>query len=148
MQNTIQTQTEKNVAIIDDATTKVISKKIISKKEKTKKKKTKKEKKKKEEKKKEKDSFLYRFQLDNVKRSYNEEKQLRNKLRRKCINLMNSIITEKEKTESIKEFISFYKKEYVINDYSIESITSSSKEEIIDSIDRGLKFIKSFLEKK
>ena len=81
----------------------------------------------------------------NSSMSFEDQKKYRGKMRRHLSKIKNEILiftktkNEEKKKEAIKNFISFYKKEFVKNDLSIESITNSKneieKEELILMLD-------------
>lgn len=73
-------------------------------------------------------NFIYKFQLDG---SINEkeQKKKRNKLRRNLKNIVNTIIVanmKKENLEVLTDFLNFYKSNYILNDFTLKSITNSS----------------------
>ncbi len=118
----------------DVATTKAVATKVVKEKElktKTKEK-----------------NFLYKFQVDEKGLNEKQQKKNRNKLRRQLENICNKFVTNvKDVDANTKEFISFYKKNYILNDFSIESLSnsnSSRKEDILNA----LSIVKKQLEKK
>jgi len=136
---------------VDSATLSAIAKKSIAKKLAAKKSTVKKSSAKKEIERKLKTkvkNFIYKFQLSDKKLSAKDEKKLRSKLRRKMQNIVNSIIVEKDKSEAIKEFEIQYKKEYVLNDYSFESLSSSNDETKREDFEKVLSLVKSKKAKK
>lgn len=94
-------------------------------------------------------NFLYKFQLEE-KLTDKESKKKRNKLRRDLNNIQNLIILneKKENEENIKSFLSFYKKNYLLNDFTKESISNSSDETKSEDLQRMLNIVKKYLEKK
>ncbi len=83
-------------------------------------------------------NYLYTF--DRLDLSEKELRAKRVKLRRDLTNICNNIIIKNKKSvtfEGIKEFIDFYKTNYIVNDYTIKSITNSEKrkEELIIILD-------------
>ena len=94
-------------------------------------------------------NFIYRFQVDEKGLTDKEQKKRRNKLRRQMTNLLNAVIIEKKDPATpIKAFLSFYKKEYLLNDFSIESISASGDEDKQSDIKRVLDLAKASMEKK
>lgn len=78
-------------------------------------------------------NFLYKYQLDKKENALpeKEQKKKRSKLRRKLQNLVNVIIlanVKKPSTEGVKEFLDFYKANYILNDFTLQSITASNDE--------------------
>jgi phosphoenolpyruvate synthase/pyruvate phosphate dikinase len=101
-------------------------------------------------------NYLYRFQLENSiadkknKLSAKDEKKKRNKIRRDLKLFANKFFVEKNKEEIKKlsrEFISFYKKEYILNDFSLKSLTNVTDELAIQDYERVLKIAKESLTK-
>jgi len=125
---------------VDSATLKAVAKKVTEKKAVIKKEDRKTKTKEK--------NFIYKFQIADKKLSDKDAKKYRNKLRRKMQNIVNSIIISKDKKEGIKEFISLYKKEYILNDFSIESFSNSSDETKKEEFVKVLLIVKNSFEKK
>lgn len=77
-------------------------------------------------------NFLYKYQLDaaNAKMPEKKHKQMRSKMRRDLQLLVNAIIINKgpKQAEATKDFIAFYKKHYILNDFTLQSITNSGDE--------------------
>lgn len=72
--------------------------------------------------------FLYKFQLATPKLTPQKAKQYRQKLRRKLDNFdykIRIIKDASERNKAITEFRAFYKAEFILNDYSLKSITDS-----------------------
>lgn len=97
-------------------------------------------------------NFIYKFQIANSeskkKLTAKEEKKMRSKLRRSLSNIIDKIVIEKkDNKENVKEFISFYKLNYILNDFSIESITNSSDELLLEDLKRVFEIVKKQLEK-
>ncbi len=78
-----------------------------------------------------------------------EQKQFRSKQRRKMQAFVNEIILaskqnkKAELSKSVKAFISFYKKDYLLNDFSLASIYQGSKETKVAELGDMLKIVKS-----
>lgn len=76
-------------------------------------------------------SFLYKFQIEEKDLTDKQKKSKRVKLRKQLKNLVDKIIITKDKEkqkENIKNFIDFYKFNYILNDFSIESLTHKTNE--------------------
>lgn len=93
---------------------------------------------------------LYKFQL-NDKLSTDKQKKERMRLRRERNKFLNNIIfyfnenNTSETKKEIKNFIDFYKKEYVKNDFSFESLSANnSDDETKIKIKVVLQLIKKF----
>jgi hypothetical protein len=117
-ETTKKTSTKKENKNVDNATTNVILNNIVE------------EKKLKVQER----NFLYSFERLNL--SDKESKRNRTKLRRDLKLLVNNITICKDK-EKLKEltnnFINFYKTNYILNDFSIESLTKKTNlDEIAD----------------
>lgn len=129
------------VTKIDKATLKAVATKVVKTKTKAKKEVERKTKTKDK-------NFIYKFQIASKRLSDKDAKKYRNKLRRKMQNIVNSIIVSKDKKESIKDFIKIYKQEYILNDFTIESISNSSDETKQEDFTKVLSLVKSSFEKK
>ena len=103
-------------------------------------------------------NFLYNFQLNKTIESNPKiEKQKRNKIRRDLTIITNKIIVnelskDKDKAdkqkELIKEFNSFYKATYIVNDYSLKSLTNKTNEDDIKDYTFILNLCKENLQQK
>lgn len=88
-------------------------------------------------------NFLYRFQLEG-KMEHKEEKRKRNKIRRNLKLIVNKIILDKKKDkELIKEFNIFYKNNFILNDYSLKSLTNVSDQDVIEDYTKVLNIVKA-----
>ncbi len=91
-------------------------------------------------------SSLYK-ELDNKKLDKQQRKTVRNK-RNKLINNILFYAQQKqlkELKETIKEFNSFYKETYLLNDYSINSIASkNSDKDTMEKVEIFFKIVKEF----
>lgn len=86
--------------------------------------------------------FLYRFQLEKDKLTAAKAKQKRQKIRRLLSNFDRDIRMEKnteKRAEAIKEFNTFYKENFILNDYSVKSLTDSRDSHQIESYTELLK---------
>ncbi|MEX2017557.1 MAG: hypothetical protein WD876_03730 [Candidatus Pacearchaeota archaeon] len=133
MENEIKKTETVSISKVDNATLKVLAKKVIAKKEKKEIRKTKTKEK----------NFIYKFQLADKKLSAKDEKKMRNKLRRKMQNIVNEIIISKDKKAGIKNFLLQYKKEYILNDFTLESISNSSDETKREDLEKVLSIVKA-----
>lgn len=98
-------------------------------------------------------NYLYKFQTakGNEALTEKEEKKKRSKLRRDLQLLINKIITDNLKKKDLtacKDFISFYKENYILNDFEIKSITNSSDELKVQDLTKVLALCKESLTKK
>jgi hypothetical protein len=97
-------------------------------------------------------NFIYKYQLDAKLKALPEkkQKQLRSKLRRNLQLIVNKVILANvKKTDFIpcKEFISFYKENYILNDFSLKSVTNSSDELKVADLTKVLDLCKKSLAK-
>lgn len=80
-----------------------------------------------------------------------EQKKFRSKARRAIQKLADTVITtslakeQKGLGAAVKEFNAHYKKEYVLNDFSVKSIFTGKNEEKIKDLGRALKIVKNAL---
>lgn len=85
------------------------------------------------------------------KLSEREKKIFRGKIRRKLDNYVSDILgkdrTDQERTDAIKNFLSFYKKNWIRTDFKIESFTLKKNEADIKDYKNLLKFVSQSLEK-
>jgi len=81
--------------------------------------------------------------------STDEKKKFRNKIRSKTKYFVNQILgkdrSEKERTDSIKEFLTFYKENWKIQDFKIESFTSKQNESDLKDLRNLLKYVSESL---
>lgn len=128
VKNTKVVKTSKNV---DNANTKVIADRQTTVKEK---------------------NFLYKFQIDKTKKLTNkQEKQQRNKIRRNLKLLVNQIILDNMKKKdftNVSNFVKFYKENYILNDFSLKSLTNVQDETKIEDYTKILNLCKESLTKK
>lgn len=128
VKNTKVVKTSKNV---DNANTKVIADRQTTVKEK---------------------NFLYKFQIDKSKKlTSKEEKKNRNKIRRNLKLLVNQIILDNMKKKdftNIPNFVKFYKENYILNDFSLKSLTNVQDETKIEDYTKVLNLCKELLTKK
>ena len=143
MQKEISANKVTEIKKIDSATLKIVAEKVV----KAKKEKSPKVEKERKTATKEK-NYIYKFQIADTKLSDKDAKKYRNKLRRKMLNITNLIIVSKDKRESIKDFIALYKKEYILNDFSLASFSNSSDETKREDFEKVLSLVKSSLAKK
>lgn len=88
-------------------------------------------------------NFLYKFQLEG-KLEHKEEKRKRNKIRRDLKLIVNKIILDKKgDKELIKEFKDFYKKNFILNDFSLKSLTNVTDPDTIDDYTKVLNIVKA-----
>lgn len=91
-------------------------------------------------------NFLYKFQIEESNLNSKDQKKKRNKIRRQLKNLVNSIISVnlkgKKETKYNKDFINFYKANYILNDFSLSSLTNKTNEEDINDYTFVLTFVK------
>lgn len=95
--------------------------------------------------------FIYKFQLADKKLPMKEAKKLRGKLRRKLQAICNDIIianSKKEDLSCLKPFMVFYKENYILNDFSLQSLTNSTDELKHEDISRVLVLAKKAIAKK
>ncbi len=75
-------------------------------------------------------NYIYSFQMDEkLKLTAKQEKRMRGKIRRQLKAIVDAIIllnAKKKDTSKVKDFMSFYKANYILNDLSLQSITNSS----------------------
>jgi len=80
-----------------------------------------------------------------------EMKKFRSKIRRTLRSFVNQILgkdrSEEERTKSVKDFLSFYKKTWKINDFKIENFTQSKDDADLKDYKDLLVFVSSTLEK-
>lgn len=107
-----------------------------------------------EEKKSSSKDLLYKFQLDNSLTD-KEKKSLRTKLRNKRQNFEKDIILYYSKNdnaglkETLKNFLSFYKETYILNDFSLYSLISNNTDtEKMKRTEETLNIIKEILTNK
>lgn len=97
-------------------------------------------------------NFLYKFQIDKTKKlSSKEEKKNRNKIRRNLKLLVNQIILDNMKKKdftNIPNFVKFYKENYILNDFSLKSLTNVQDETKIEDYTKVLNLCKEFQTKK
>jgi hypothetical protein len=96
-------------------------------------------------------NFIYKFQLLDNKLTEKESKKLRSKMRRNLSNIINEIIIDNRKETNLKnvsKFIEFYKENYIVNDFTVKSITNSSEENKKSEIEFVLTLCKIYLEQK
>jgi type IV secretory pathway VirB4 component len=70
--------------------------------------------------------YIYKVQSSAEKLSAKAAKQYRQKMRRKVENFYFAICLQKNqetKAAAIKEFLTFYKSHYILNDFSLKSLT-------------------------
>lgn len=94
--------------------------------------------------------FLYKFQVAGEKLTPAKAKQYRQKLRRKLDNFDAAIRLEKNadlRAKSIADFIAFYKAEFILNDFSLKSLTDSRDSYKAESFEAMLKVVQSSLTK-
>jgi hypothetical protein len=95
---------------------------------------------------------------DNLKtekeRNSKEGKKFRSSLRRNLERITTNILlhTKYNRTEDLKigvnEFIAFYKKNYTINDFTIDSLTQSNKDDRREDLKMCLEIVSHFITKK
>lgn len=77
------------------------------------------------------------------------DKKIRSKIRRTLDKICNQILgkdrNEKEIEEGIKEFLSFYKEHYKLNNFKIESLSNTSNEEKKKDYILVLEIVKAYL---
>lgn len=86
--------------------------------------------------------FLYRFQVEGDKLTPAKAKQRRQKIRRELSNFDRDIRLEKDpakRAEAIKAFNKWYKETFILNDYSVKSLTDSRDQHQQDSYAELLK---------
>lgn len=97
-------------------------------------------------------NFLYKFQIDkNKKLTSKEEKKQRNKIRRNLKLLVNQIILDNMKKKdfsNVQNFVNFYKETYILNDFSLKSLTNVQDETKIEDYTKVLNLCKEFVSKK
>jgi hypothetical protein len=81
-----------------------------------------------------------------------EKKKFRSKIRRGLHSFCNQILgkdrSEEERKESVKSFLAFYKKNWKINDFKIESFTQSKDDSDLKDYKNLLNLISSSMGKK
>lgn len=90
--------------------------------------------------------FIFAFQLNADKLSPQKAKQHRQKLRRQLDAFDAKIRLEKNqeiKEQAIKEFKAFYKKEFILNDFTVKSLTDSRDEYKTKSLEDMLKIVRA-----
>jgi hypothetical protein len=95
--------------------------------------------------------YLYRFQLEKDKLTPGKAKQRRQKIRRDLSNFDRDIRLEKnaeKKAEAIKSFLAFYKAEFILNDFTVASLSESREQHQIASYTEMLKLVQAGLAKK
>ena len=105
-----------------------------------------------EEKKSSSKDLIYKFQLDN-NLTDKQKKSLRTKLRNKRINLEKDILkyysenNNAELKKEISNFITFYKENYILNDFSLYSLISNNTDtEKMKRTDETINVIKELLQ--
>lgn len=94
--------------------------------------------------------YLYKWQTEMPKIPAKEAKKLRQKIRRKLENFYFQICLQKNaetKKASIQEFMAFYKANYILNDFSIQSLTETHDQSKKESYIELLKVVKESLKK-
>lgn len=94
--------------------------------------------------------FLYKFQTSAEKLNAAKAKQYRQKLRRKLDNFDAAIRLEKNaelKAKAIADFIAFYKAEFILNDFSLKSLTDSRDSYKAESFMEMLKLVQASIAK-
>ena len=94
--------------------------------------------------------FLYKFQTAEPKLAPAKAKQYRQKLRRKLDNFIAPILLQKNaetKAASIAEFNAFYKAEFILNDFTLKSLTDSRDSYKAESLEQILKLAQASLAK-
>lgn len=94
--------------------------------------------------------FLYRFQVAEPKLAPNKAKQYRQKLRRKLDNFDAAIRLEKNaelRAKAVADFIAFYKAEFILNDFSLKSLTDSRDSYKAESFEAMLKVVQASVAK-
>jgi len=92
--------------------------------------------------------FLYKFQTATPKLLPAKAKQYRQKLRRQLDNFIAPILLQKNpeiKAKAIAEFNAFYKAEFILNDFSLKSITDSRDSYKAESLEQILKLAQTSL---
>jgi len=95
-------------------------------------------------------NFLYKFQLESTKLTDKQSKQQRNKLRRNLKLIVNKIILANLKKKDLtlcKEFIIFYKANYILNDFTLKSLTNVNDKDLINDYTIVLNLCKESLSK-
>src|SRR3989304_669182 len=97
-------------------------------------------------------NFLYKFQVEQrkIKLTAKEEKKNRNKIRRNLTLLTNQIIIDNLKKKDLskcKDFINFYKENYILNDFTLKSLTNVNDEDKIKDYNFVLDLCKESLKK-
>lgn len=97
-------------------------------------------------------NYLYSYQLDkSLQLTEKDAKKKRSKLRRDLQLLINKLITSNIKKADYThcpDFIKFYKANYIINDFSLKSISNSSDELKQQDLIKCLDLCKASLAKK
>lgn len=91
--------------------------------------------------------FIYKVQSQTEKLAPKKAKQYRQKMRRILENFYFSICIKKDNAEAIKNFIVHYKAHYILNDFSVQSLTDSRDEGKIESYKQLLKVVQQSLSK-
>lgn len=90
-------------------------------------------------------NFLYSFQLEG-KLDPKAEKRKRNKIRRDLKLIVNKIILDKKKDINlINEFKDFYKQNFILNDFSLKSLTNVTNPDLIEDYTKVLNIVKATL---
>jgi len=95
-------------------------------------------------------NFIYKFQLDETKLTDKEAKKKRNKLRRNLTLIVNQIILDnvkKQNLDNVKNFINFYKENYILNDFTLKSLTNSNEQSKVEDFNKILELTKIYLSK-
>lgn len=92
-------------------------------------------------------NFLYRFQIESPNLSTKEQKSKRKKLRDKIKDLAFQLHVKKDKNEAANEFLSFYKENFIKNDFTLKSCTNSQVEKEIEFVRFALEFCKQMKSK-
>lgn len=90
--------------------------------------------------------FIYKFQLSADKLSAQKAKQYRQKLRRKLDSFDAAIRLEKNaeiKAKAVGDFIAFYKKEFILNDFSVASLYDGKDAYKLESYGDMLKLVQA-----
>lgn len=94
--------------------------------------------------------FIYRIQAEKEKLTAKKAKQYRQKMRRQLDNFHLRICLTKNvetKKTALTEFLAFYKFHYLLNDFSLQSITDSRNEDKRNSYTELLNIAKESLGK-
>ena len=94
--------------------------------------------------------YLYKWQTSEAKLTAKEQKQKRQKIRRLLENFYFKICLQQNKEQkqaAIIEFLAFYKANYILNDFTLASLTDSKEPSKVESYKQMLLAVSENLKK-